>query len=66
MSEHLPKTDYLSPEILQSLGDLELVAREVVEGLRVGSRRSVIDAVLNEFFFLRQSTLNGPSAGARL
>ena len=34
MSEHLPKTHYLDPELLQALGDLELVAREVVEGLR--------------------------------
>ena len=25
-----------------------------------------LDAVLSEFFFLRQSTLNGPSAGARV
>ena len=40
MSEHLPDTNYLDPEMLQRLGDLELIAREVVEGLRVGSHRS--------------------------
>ena len=40
MSEHLPETKYLDPEVLQKLGDLELIAREVVEGLRVGSHRS--------------------------
>ena len=40
MSENLPKTKYLDPEVLQQLGDLERVAREVVEGLRVGSHRT--------------------------
>ena len=30
MSEHLPETNYLDPEVLQKLSDLELVAREVV------------------------------------
>ena len=54
MSEHLPKTDYLSPEILQSLGDLELVAREVVEGLRVGSHRSPLRGFSTEFAHHRQ------------
>ena len=37
MSKNVPETKYLDPEILQRLGDLELIAREVVEGLRVGS-----------------------------
>lgn len=54
MSEHLPKTDYLSPEILQSLGDLELVARETVEGLRVGSHRSPLRGFSTEFAHHRQ------------
>jgi hypothetical protein len=40
MSQHLPQTNYLDPEILQTPGDLELVAREAVEGLRVCSHRS--------------------------
>ncbi len=31
MSEHLPDTNYLDPELLQQLGDLEVIAREVVE-----------------------------------
>ena len=38
MSEHLPETYYLDPEVLQSLGDLELVAREVVEERIFGRR----------------------------
>ena len=49
MSEHLPQTDYLDPEVLQKLGDLELVAREVVEGLRVGSHRSHLRGFSTEF-----------------
>ena len=54
MSEHLPATDYLDPEVLQRLGDLELVAREVVEGLRVGSHRSPLRGFSTEFAHHRQ------------
>ena len=54
MSEHLPETNYLDPEVLQRLGDLELVAREVVEGLRVGSHRSSLRGFSTEFAHHRQ------------
>ena len=54
MSEHLPNTKYLDPEVLQHLGDLELVAREVVEGLRVGSHRSQLRGFSTEFAHHRQ------------
>ena len=54
MSEHLPETNYLDPEVLQKLGDLELVAREVVEGLRVGSHRSSLRGFSTEFAHHRQ------------
>ena len=54
MSEHLPQTNYLDPELLQKLGDLELVAREVVEGLRVGSHRSPLRGFSTEFAHHRQ------------
>ena len=54
MSEHLPQTHYLDPETLQKLGDLELVAREVVEGLRVGSHRSQLRGFSTEFAHHRQ------------
>jgi len=54
MSEHLPETKYLDPEVLQKLGDLELVAREVVEGLRVGSHRSPLRGFSTEFAHHRQ------------
>jgi hypothetical protein len=49
MSVHLPQTHYLDPEVLQKLGDLELIAREVVEGLRVGSHRSPLRGFSTEF-----------------
>ncbi len=54
MSEHLPQTNYLDPAVLQRLGDLELVAREVVEGLRVGSHRSPLRGFSTEFAHHRQ------------
>ena len=54
MSEHLPQTFYLDPEVLQKLGDLELVAREAVEGLRVGSHRSPLRGFSTEFAHHRQ------------
>jgi uncharacterized protein (DUF58 family) len=49
MPERLPRLGYLKPEILQKLGDLELIAREVVEGLRVGSHRSSLRGFSTEF-----------------
>lgn len=54
MSEHLPQTNYLDPEVLQKLGDLELIAREVVEGLRVGTHRSQLRGFSTEFAHHRQ------------
>ena len=54
MSEHLPQTNYLDPETLQKLGDLELIAREVVEGLRVGTHRSQLRGFSTEFAHHRQ------------
>ncbi len=54
MSEHLPQTNYLDPVVLQKLGDLELIAREVVEGLRVGTHRSPLRGFSTEFAHHRQ------------
>ncbi len=54
MSEHLPQTNYLDPEVLQRLGGLELVAREIVEGLRVGTHRSPLRGFSTEFAHHRQ------------
>jgi uncharacterized protein (DUF58 family) len=60
MSEHLPDTNYLDPEVLQKLGDLELIAREVVEGLRVGSHRSPLRGFSTEFAHHRQYSPGDP------
>lgn len=54
MPEYQPDARYLDPEVLQKLGDLELVAREVVEGLRVGSHRSPLRGFSTEFAHHRQ------------
>ena len=48
------QTHYLDPEALQKLGDLELIAREIVEGLRVGSHRSQLRGFSTEFAHHRQ------------
>jgi uncharacterized protein (DUF58 family) len=60
MSLHLPETQYLDPEVLQKLGDLELIAREVVEGLRVGSHRSPLKGFSTEFAHHRQYSPGDP------
>jgi uncharacterized protein (DUF58 family) len=54
MIDQTQQTSYLQPELLQKLGDLELVAREVVEGLRVGSHRSPLRGFSTEFAHHRQ------------
>jgi uncharacterized protein (DUF58 family) len=60
MSLYLPQTQYQDPEVLQKLGDLELVAREVVEGLRVGSHRSPLRGFSTEFAHHRQYAPGDP------
>ena len=60
MSLQLPETQYLDPEVLQKLGDLELIAREVVEGLRVGSHRSPLKGFSTEFAHHRQYSPGDP------
>ncbi len=49
---HRPR--YLDPETLQKIGPLELVAREVVEGLQVGMHRSPLKGFSTEFSHHRQ------------
>ena len=44
-----PKRRYLDPAILQNLGSLDLVAREVVEGIRVGMHKSPLRGFSTEF-----------------
>ena len=43
------KLKYLEPETLQQIGSLELVAREVVEGLHVGMHKSPLRGFSTEF-----------------
>jgi uncharacterized protein (DUF58 family) len=45
---------YLDPEVLQQIGSLDLVAREVVEGLRVGMHKSPLRGFSTEFVHHRQ------------
>jgi len=40
---------YIKPEVLQKIGSLELAAREVVEGLRVGMHKSTLRGYSTEF-----------------
>ncbi|MEM6505488.1 MAG: DUF58 domain-containing protein [Planctomycetota bacterium] len=60
MSEHLTKVHYLEPEVLHKLDDLEMIAREAVEGLRVGSHRSPLKGFSTEFSHHRQYTPGDP------
>jgi uncharacterized protein (DUF58 family) len=43
------KLRYIQPEVLQKIGALELAAREVVEGLRVGMHKSPLRGYSTEF-----------------
>jgi uncharacterized protein (DUF58 family) len=60
MSEHLPQLNYLDPETLQKLGDLELIAKEIVEGSRVGHHRSNLRGFSTEFAHHRQYAPGDP------
>jgi uncharacterized protein (DUF58 family) len=53
-SEPKAKLRYLDPEVLQKIGSLELIAREVVEGLRVGMHKSPLRGFSTEFAQHRQ------------
>jgi len=44
-----PKLRYLDPAVLQNLGSLDLVARQVVEGVRVGMHKSPLRGFSTEF-----------------
>lgn len=45
----ISKSRYLDPETLQKIGNLELLARQVVEGVRVGMHRSPLRGFSTEF-----------------
>src|SRR5262245_58090228 len=44
-----PRRKYLDPETLQRIGSLELIAREVVEGIRIGMHKSPLRGFSTEF-----------------
>ena len=45
---------YLKPETLTKLGPLDVVARQVVEGIRIGMHRSPVRGISTEFSAYRQ------------
>ena len=49
-----PQAKYLDPEILSHIGSLEVVARQVVEGLRIGQHVSPIRGISSQFTAYRQ------------
>ena len=53
-AEAKTKQPYLDPAVLQKLGSLDLVARQVVEGLRVGMHKSPLRGFSTEFAQHRQ------------
>ncbi len=55
MAKHAkPKLRYLDPQVLQTIGSLPVIARQVVEGLRVGMHRSPLRGFSTEFAHHRQ------------
>jgi len=56
-----PKRKYLDPSVLQRISSLELAAREVVEGLRVGQHKSRLQGLSTEFAQHRQYVPGDPA-----
>ena len=52
MAQH--KKKYLDPDKLKKIGNLEIVARQVVEGLRIGLHKSPARGISSEFSAYRQ------------
>jgi uncharacterized protein (DUF58 family) len=50
----VPQAKYLDPEILSTVGTLDVVARRVVEGIRIGMHRSPLRGISTEFSAYRQ------------
>jgi len=50
----LQKAKYLDPEILSTIGSLDVVARRVVEGIRIGMHRSPLRGISTDFSAYRQ------------
>ena len=54
MAQLKQNAKYLDPEILSGIGSLEIVARQAVEGLRIGLHRSPVRGISSEFTAYRQ------------
>ncbi len=54
MAQAQPQSKYLDPEILSQIGSLDVVARQVVEGVRIGQHRSPARGISSEFTAYRQ------------
>ncbi|MEM7233890.1 MAG: DUF58 domain-containing protein [Planctomycetota bacterium] len=47
-------TKYLEPTVLSQIGSLDVIARQVVEGIRIGLHRSPARGISSEFTAYRQ------------
>jgi uncharacterized protein (DUF58 family) len=54
MAQLKQNAKYLDPEVLSGIGSLEIVAKQVVEGLRIGLHRSPVRGISSEFTAYRQ------------
>ncbi len=54
MVQSRQQAKYLDPEVLSKIGSLDIVARQVVEGLRIGLHRSPSRGISSEFTAYRQ------------
>ena len=53
-ADNSSNTNYLDPEVLSQIGPLDVVCRQVVEGIRIGIHRSPIRGLSTEFSAYRQ------------
>ncbi len=54
MVQSKQQAKYLDPEVLSKIGSLDIIARQVVEGLRIGLHRSPSRGISSEFTAYRQ------------
>jgi len=50
----MQKSKYLDPNTLSKIGPLDVVTRQVVEGIRIGMHRSPVRGISTEFSAYRQ------------
>ncbi len=52
--DNKPKVNYLDPDTLSTIGPLDVVCRQVVEGVRIGMHRSPVRGLSTEFSAYRE------------